>query len=296
MPFLGEISALLTAFLWSGTSVAFSGAASRIGSVQLNINRLFVAAAFLLLTIPLTGASINLSWAQIAYLAISGIIGLVIGDSFLFRAYQFIGPRHAMLLMSLSPAMTAIMAYFVLGEVVELLGIIGMLITIGGIALVVAEKNEIPTAKYKIDKTGVFFGVMGALGQAAGLVFAKFAFNIGEINGFVATFIRIFSSVIVFFPLLLFSGNYKNPVRLYKADPKALTMTITGSILGPYLGITCSLIAVAYTKVGIAATLMATVPIIMLPVAFFYQKEKLSWRSVAGAFLAVAGVAILFLH
>jgi len=296
MPFLGEISALLTAILWSGTSVAFSGAAQRIGSLQLNINRLFLAALFLFLTIIFSGASLSLTTAQIMHLSISGIIGLVIGDSFLFRAYQFIGPRHGMLLMSLAPAMTAIMAYFVLGEVVSLLGIFGMLITIGGIALVVSEKNEIPTSKYKIDKTGIFLGVMAALGQAAGLIFAKFAFNIGEINGFVATFIRIFSSIVVFFPLVLLSGKYKNPVTLYKSDTKALKMTILGSILGPYLGITCSLIAVAYTKVGIAATLMSTVPIIMLPVAVFIQKEKLTWRGIIGAFLAVAGVAILFLH
>lgn len=296
MPFLGEISALLTAILWSGTSVAFSGAAQRIGSLQLNINRLFLAALFLFLTIIISGASLSLTTAQIMYLSISGIIGLVIGDSFLFRAYQFIGPRHGMLLMSLAPAMTAIMAYFVLGEVVSLLGIFGMFITIGGIALVVSEKNEIPTSKYKIDKTGIFLGVMAALGQAAGLIFAKFAFNIGEINGFVATFIRIFSSIVVFFPLVLLSGKYKNPVTLYKSDTKALKMTILGSILGPYLGITCSLIAVAYTKVGIAATLMSTVPIIMLPVAVFIQKEKLTWRGIIGAFLAVAGVAILFLH
>lgn len=296
MPLLGELSALLTAVLWSGTSVAFSGAAQRIGSLQLNINRLILATLFLFITIIITGASLNLSSTQILYLSISGIIGLVIGDSFLFRAYQFIGPRHGMLLMSLAPAMTAIMAYFVLGEIVSLLGILGMFITIGGIVLVVSEKNEFPTSKYKIDKTGIFLGVMAALGQAAGLIFAKFAFNIGEINGFVATFIRIFSSLIVFFPLVLIAGKYRNPVKLYKADRKALNMTILGSILGPYLGITCSLVAVAYTKVGIAATLMSTVPIIMLPVAVFVQKEKLTWRGVVGALLAVAGVAILFLH
>ena len=286
----------MTAFLWAGTSVAFSGAAVRIGSLQLNINRLFLATLFLLITILLSGASLSLTTSQYIYLSISGIIGLVIGDSFLFRAYQFIGPRHAMLLMSLSPAMTAIIAYFVLGEVVSILGILGMLITIGGIALVVSEKNEVPTSKYKIDKTGIFLGVMGALGQAAGLIFAKYAFNIGEINGFVATFIRIFSSILVFFPLVLLAGKYKNPVKLYMADKKALKLTVMGSIMGPFLGITCSLIAVANTKVGIAATLMSTVPIIMLPVAVFIQKEKLTWRGILGAILAVGGVAILFLH
>lgn len=296
MPFIGEISALLTAVLWSGTSVAFSGAAVRIGSLQLNLNRLVLAAIFLILTIIIMGANLTLTATQISYLAVSGIIGLVIGDSFLFRAYQFIGARLGMLLMSLAPAMTAIMAYFILGEVVSLLGICGMAITIGGIALVVSEKQEIPAAKYKIDKMGIFLGLMAAWGQAAGLIFAKFAFNIGEINGFVATFYRIFASIIIMVPVAVIARKYKNPVKLFKNDVKALNMTVLGTVLGPYLGITCSLVAVAYTKVGIAATLMSTTPIIMLPIAVYVQKEKLTWRGITGAFLAVAGVAILFLH
>ena len=198
--------------------------------------------------------------------------------------------------MSLAPAMTAIIAFFVLGEVISLLGFIGMAITIAGIALVVLEKQEVPVSKYKIDKLGIFWGVMAALGQAAGLIFAKFAFNLGEINGFVATFLRIFAAVVVFLPLTVIAGKYKNPVGIYKKDRRAFSLTVLGTILGPYLGITCSLVAVAYTKVGIAATLMATTPIIMLPYSVFIHKEKLTWRSILGTFLAVGGVAILFLH
>jgi drug/metabolite transporter (DMT)-like permease len=296
MPFLGEISALMTALLWSGTSIAFSGAAGRIGSLQLNINRLVFAAVFLYATILVTGASLSLSGAQIFYLSISGIIGLVIGDSFLFRAYQFIGARNGMLLMSLAPALTAIMAYFFLGEVVSLLGVIGMFVTIAGIALVVLEKKEIPTSKYKIDKMGIFLGFMAALGQAAGLIFAKFAFNCGHVNSFSATFVRIISSVIVILPIAVLSGKYKNPFKLFRNDNRAFVMTLSGTILGPYLGITCSLVAITYAKVGIAATLMSTPPIIMLPIAVLVEKEKLTWQGVTGAFLAVAGIAILFVH
>ncbi|MBX2975744.1 MAG: DMT family transporter [Ignavibacteriaceae bacterium] len=296
MPFLGEFSALLTAVLWSATSIIFAEATHRIGSVQLNINRLFFAAIWLFLTIFLGGISYTLSMTQIVFLSISGIIGLVIGDSFLFKAYQHIGARYSMLLMAISPAMTAIIGYFFLAENISWLGIIGMIITLGGIALVILERNEIPNSKYKISKIGILHGLLGALGQSGGLIFAKFAFNEGDIHGFVATFIRIASSIIVLFPLLLIAKKYKNPVSLYRNDLKALGLTIAGSVVGPYLGITFSLIAIVHTKVGIAATLMSTMPIIMLPMIKYFYKENLSYRSILGAVVAVAGIAILFLR
>jgi drug/metabolite transporter (DMT)-like permease len=293
---LGELSALFTAVLWSFTSLFFSSAARKIGSFQLNINRLILASAFLFLTILIFNFNINLNSSQVLFLAVSGVVGLVFGDSFLFRAYQTIGPRLSILLLSSAPAITAVLAYFFLGERISLLGLIGMGITMGGIILVVLEKKEVPGEKYQIDKVGIFHGFMGAVGQAGGLVLAKFAFDQGEINGMVATFIRIFASVLLIVPLGILSRRYKNPVKLYAANPRALLLTIGGTIVGPYLGITFSLIAISHTKVGIAATLMSTMPIIMLPLMKFIYKEHLNWKAYTGAFLAVGGIAILFLR
>ena len=295
MPYLGELSALLTSLCWSGSSFAFSEAANRIGSLQLNINRMILAAIFLFITIFFAGISYSLSAFQITQLILSGAIGLVFGDTFLFKAYQHIGARISMLLMALSPIMSALLAYLFLNETLSPWGIIGITVTVGGVALVIFEKNEIPSTKYNISKIGIFYGLMGALGQAVGLVFAKYAFNAGEINGFVATFIRILSAVIIMLPVALLANRYKNPVKLFAKDVKAFTSTLTGTILGPYLGITLSLVAVENAKVGIAATLMSTMPIIMLPIARYVFKENINWRAVIGAVLAVAGVGILFL-
>jgi drug/metabolite transporter (DMT)-like permease len=296
LPFTGEFSALLTALLWSASSIIFAEATQRIGSVQLNINRLFVAALLLIITIFIGGIPYELSFKQLLFLSVSGIIGLTIGDTFLFKAYQHIGARFSMLLMALSPGMTAILGYFFLSERISLLGIFGMIITLGGIALVILERQETPTSKYKISRIGIIYGVLGALGQAGGLIFAKLAFNEGEIHGFVATFIRIASSIFVLFPILLMARRFKNPIKLYKNDLKSLGLTIAGSIVGPYFGITFSLIAIVHTKVGIAATLMSTMPIIMLPMIKYVYKEKLTYRSITGAVIAVVGIAILFLR
>ncbi|HKI77944.1 MAG TPA: DMT family transporter [Ignavibacteriaceae bacterium] len=296
MPFIGELSALGTAFCWSGSSMAFTAASERIGSLQLNINRMILGVFLLLATILVLNLNYSVSSYQFNFLVASGFIGFVIGDSFLFQAFRMIGARVGMLMMSLVPAISTILAYFFLHEIINYWGILGIIITMCGIAMVILQKNPDVLSKYKLSKAGIFYGFMGAFGQAAGMVLAKFAFEEGNINGFVATFIRLASSVVIFLPLAMLAKKYKNPFKVYKKDIKALSFTITGTIFGPFLGVTSSLIAISNTKIGIASTIMATVPVIMLPLVRVIYKEKLTWRSVVGAFLAVGGVAILFLR
>ena len=132
------------------------------------------------------------------------------------------------------------------------------------------------------------------MGQAGCLIFAKKAFQEGDINAFVATFIRILASIIIILPAGLIIKRYKNPFRIFAREKKAFVYTAVGSFIGPFLGITFSLIAVQYTKVGVAATIMSTSPILMLPIIRIMYKKKLSFKSIIGAFIAVARVAILF--
>lgn len=293
---IGEIAALITALLWSGTSIVFTEASVRVGSFYVNVTRLIIATICLALTIMIFQIEINLSSSQIINLVLSGIIGLVIGDTFLFKAFQNIGARLSMLIMASVPGISALLAFIFLGEKISFIGIIGMLITIFGISIVVLNRQEKPTSNYKIDYTGIFYALMGAVGQAVGLIFAKNAFNESDINGFVAAFIRIFSSVVLMYPLFILITKIKNPFAVFRNNSKALTYTLIGSVIGPFFGITFSLISVSHTKVGIASTLMSTVPIIMLPLVKFYYKEKLTWIAITGAFLAVGGVALLFLR
>jgi len=295
MPYFGEIIALVTSILWSGTSFAFTEALRRIGSLQLNINRMILASIFLMIIILVAGLSTDLNLKQVEYLAVSGFVGLVFGDTFLFKAFQLIGARLGMLIMALVPAISSLLAFFFLDESLTILAIIGMAVTIGGIIFVIVERSTDSISLFGSSPLGIFYGVLGALGQAAGLIFAKFAFVEGELNGFVAAFIRLSSAVLIFLPVVLLIGRYKNPVRLYKRNIPALKATLIGTVLGPVLGITCSLLAIANTKIGIASTLMSLMPVIMLPIARYYYKEKLNFRAIVGAFIAVAGVAILFM-
>ncbi|MCX6134212.1 MAG: DMT family transporter [Ignavibacteriales bacterium] len=296
MSYIGEMCALLTACCWSGSALAFSAATLRVGPIRLNVTRLLMAALLLFVTVILAGVEIHLSSSQLRNLAISGIIGLVIGDTYLFKAYENIGARSGMLIMSFAPAISALLAYVLLGEVLGSMGAIGMGVTLLGIAVVVLERREAVRGTRRTHALGILYGFIAAAGQGAALVLAKMAFNEGPVNGFVASLIRISSAVIIIFPLARLAGEYSNSIEIYTKDRRALWLTILGSFLGPFLGITLSLVAVTYTTVGIAATLMATVPILMLPLVKYVLKEKVSWRALAGAVVAVGGVAILFLR
>ena len=295
MPYIGELSALITAVLWSGTAIAFTEAGKIVGSYVVNISRLVLATVYLIITILIFNLNFQISWEQIYLLGLSGVIGLVFGDGFLFKSFQYIGARLSMLVMTLSPPLAALSAYLYLGEELSSWGILGIVITISGVSIVVLKRSEQPTDDYKKNNIGYLFAFLGAVGQAINLIFAKEAFQLGEINGFVATFYRMIPSI----PFMYFLGflyrKRRNSIWILKEKKEALKYIIIGSIIGPYLGITFSLIAVAYTFVGIASTLMSTVPIVMLPIVIFYYKEKLSTISIVGAFVAVVGVALLFL-
>jgi len=291
---IGEIAALATALFWSFATIFFTFGSKKVGVIQLNIDRLFFASIYLFTTICIAGIHPHINEKQLLLLILSAIAGLVLGDSFLFKAFAEIGPRLSLLIMSFAPPLSAILAFIFLGEILNIWAIIGIAVTTFGVFLVILERDE--DNKLTINnKWGFFWALLGMLGQAVGLIFAKAALKEADIHPFIASFTRIFSAFIIMLPLGYLTKRYKFGYSSYRGIPKAIFAPTIGAILGPYLGITLSLIAIQHTKVGIASTLMSTTPILMLPISHYFLKEKLNWQSIVGAFIAVLGVAILFL-
>ncbi len=296
MSYIGEISAVATAFCWSVTSYAFTSATRKVGALQVNIDRMILASLILFTIVLVFGFSLTLTFNQVSNLILSGVLGLVLGDSFLFKSFQLIGARLGIIIMALVPALSTVLAYFFLDEVIANIGLLGMILTIAGILTVVLEKNNTKKNYPAFNKLGIFYGFLGALGQASGLIFAKFAFEGGELNGFSASFIRLFSASLIILPLAATFRRYKNPFRIYPQNYSVTKSIFIGTVFGPVLGITLSLIAIEHAKVGIASTLMATMPVIMLPISGFYFKEKFGWKAIVGAMVAVIGTAIIFMR
>lgn len=296
MPYLGEIAGLTTAVCWSLTSIVFTIASRRIGALQVNLYRLPAAIFLLGLTYFLFWGNLNISGEVVFWLAASGVVGLAIGDTFLFQAMVIIGARLSMILMALAPPMAALLAYFFLGEIISPIGILGIAVTIAGVIWVVAERTPDPSGnKRRLSLKGVLWGILAAFGQAAGLILAKKGLN-SDIHALLATLIRMLGAAAILWPLTLLTGKVKSPIRIFSKDRGAIKYMILGIIFGPYLGVTFSLVSVKYTQTGIAATLMSTMPVIMIPMVIAIEKEKVSSRAILGAAVAVAGIAILFLR
>ncbi|MBN2365617.1 MAG: DMT family transporter [Calditrichaeota bacterium] len=296
MLYLGEIAGLATALCWSLTSIVFTGVSRRIGALQVNLYRLPLALILLAVTYFIFWGHLNISVSPVLWLSASGIVGLAIGDTFLFQALVQIGARLSMLLMSLAPPITAVLGYIFLNETIGIMGITGIFITVAGVSWVVAERTPDSSGrKTHISVQGILWGILAAIGQAVGLILAKKGL-IYDIHPMLATLIRMAGATVILWPLSILTGRLQNPFKVLPRDTHATKLLLLGVIFGPYLGVTLSLVAVKYTHTGIAATLMSTMPVIMIPLLIFIEKEKPTWRAILGAVVAVAGVGILFLR
>ena len=295
--FFGEFAALLTAISWSFTSIFFTIAAKKIGALNVNRIRLYFASLMLITAqLILYGnfVPINIEMSRWLWLGLSGIIGLILGDSMLLQAFVLIGIRLTMLLLSLVPIITTVLAWLFLNETLTPWEIFAVILTVGGISWVVLEKvNNKDSAQKQNFRLGILCGLGGAFGQAFGLIAAKKGMY-GDFPVLTATLMRILVAVSIF---LLYS-TVRKIVRPQKRSDKiktALLPIFGGSFFGPFIGIWLSLIAIKYANIGIASTLMALPPIFLLPLTRIIFKEKVSWRALFGTIFAVGGVAMIFL-
>ena len=299
---IGEWAALLTAVFWTVTALAFSAASQKIGSMIVNLLRLLIGFVFLTVFVYFyrgillpVDASLH-SWF---YLVLSGLVGFVFGDLCLFQAFVVIGARVSMLLMALSPPMTALLGWIALGETLSWKSGVGMVLTITGIALVVLKRpapdeSEGGSSKIKFNYPvwGILLGLGGALGQAGGLILSKV--GIRGYDTFAATQIRVIAGIAGFSILFFVMRLWKEAFRA-TSDRKPMLQLTLGAFFGPFLGVSFSLIAIRYADSGIAATIMALVPVLIIPPSVLIYKEKVTWKEVGGALLAVGGVAMFFL-
>jgi EamA-like transporter family. len=293
---LGEFAALLTAIFWTVTSLSFESASHKIGSVAVNILRLIIGFAFLSvftfirrgLVLPVDASMENWLW-----LSLSGLVGFVFGDLFLFKSYTMIGSRFSMLIMTLVPPITAFFSFAILGERLTLFHYLGMTLTFSGIAMAIFSrpaKGE--KLSLKLAPKGILFAFGGAVGQALGLVLSKFGMK--NYDPFAATQIRIIAGIFGYTILVTFMARWKNVISATH-NKSGMMLTSLGAFFGPFLGVSFSLIAVKFTETGIASTIMALVPVFIILPAVVFFKQKVTLPEILGAIISVAGVALFFL-
>jgi drug/metabolite transporter (DMT)-like permease len=292
----GELAAIGTAVCWSLTAMFFSYSGRLVGSGVVNRSRLLFALLFLTIAHYLLEGTFfpwDVELFRWQWLAVSGILGLVLGDTFLFHAYVLIGPRLSMLMMSSVPIFSLVFGWVLFGEVVTGFEMAGVLLAVGGMAWVVTEKRAgLTVVENKQYWRGLMFALAGALGQVANLVTARY----GLVGGFPtisATIIRILVAAVLLWTLAAFQGQVRRTLRQW-SNRQAFPAMVGGSFVGPFLGIWLSLTAVQLTRLGIASTLMALPPVLLIPVEYFVYRRPVSPRGMVGTAVAFVGVALIF--
>ena len=303
IPYLGEMISIGVAFSWTATALLSEFGSKRLGNLTLNVLRMALALLFSLVLfwvvlgtpIPAIGSLEAYGW-----MLLSGLVGYVIGDFCLFQCYIIIGSRFGQLFMTLAPLAAALMAWLTLGQQMNWMSVLAMLVTLVGIGISVLGRGEHHRISLKLPLNGVLFAIGAAVCQGVGLVLSKIGMNhyaTGAIPEwlipFSANFIRCIAGICGFSLLLYFREGFK-PLREALHDRKGMTVATATTIFGPFVGVGFSLMAVQYTGAGIASTLMALTPIIIILPSYWLFHEKITWKAVLGALISVVGVSLFF--
>ena len=299
--FVGELIAIATVLCWTVSVQFFEAASKQVGSTPVNIIRISLAVILFGMFLTVRDGfpvPVDFPFSSWMYLILSGVIGFFIGDVFLFKALVELGPRIAMLIHSLAAPAAAVIGWLFLQEHYDILQWTGIMVTISGVGLVVLERGSKPgrvSGKVRtVSIVGVLYGLVAMLGQAGGYVLSKAGMQTetGYLDAFAATQIRALAAFVCFIMFFTITGRWRN-VHTALHNRKALLMTGVGAFIGPFLGVSLSLMVLHYLSSGVAATFLSLVPVFIIPFSVFLHKEHVSLRAVAGAFLAVFGIYLL---
>lgn len=309
---VGEIISLIVAVSWTVTALAAEKASRYASALTMNVVRMGLAIPLFFILLGVTTRSFLPLYADVEtwmWLSLAGLVGYVFGDICLFRAYQEMGSRYGQLFMTLAPLFSAIGGYIVFGEELKPITWLAIVLILLGISMSVMGRSQDEDGKHlklKITLKAALLGTGAAIGQGVGLVISKIGMISYEadlppdVDGesvmmpFAATLIRCIAAMVGFVALMLIR-HQSGEVSVMLRNRTAMTAMTVATVFGPVLGVSLSLLAVLYTSTGVAATLMALVPIfILLPSAIFLH-QRISTLDVIGAIVAVGGVALIFL-
>lgn len=288
---IGEIAGLGVSVCWTMSALFFEKAGHKISSLSVNFIRLFFAIGFLGITTFFTRGIFfptDATGYQWFWLGLSGFIGFFLGDLVLFKSYSIIGSRTAALMMSLAPMLTAVIGWVFLKETLELKDIAAIVISVSGIMIAISSRGM----KLNYPVKGILLAFGGAVGQAVGLILSKK--GIGHYDPVAATQIRAMFGL-VSFAILITALRRWGKLRTDIKHTSALRSVTVGAIFGPFLGVALGLFAIQQTNTGIAATLMALVPIFIIVPSAIMFKERIRPQQVLGAIVSIIGASLFFI-
>lgn len=306
---LGEIISLVVAVSWTATALFAEIATKRVGQLTMNVARMIASLILLGATLWIfTGSPLPLYADQTTWmwLSLSGFVGYALGDYCLFNSYIVIGSRFGQLFMTLASPFAALAAWILLGETLSWTALLGMFVCMSGIGMSVLSRGDEKRVHFKLPLRGILLGIGAGAGQGVGLVLSKVGMaHYSELVPatdevattlipFASTMMRAVMGLIAFSLAMAYTRQFHKLPQIVH-DRKAFLAGMGAVILGPFIGVSLSLMAVQMAPAGVAQTLMSLTPIfILLPSKMLY-KTRITTLEVIGAIIAVAGASLLFL-
>ncbi len=311
MQHLGEIISLVVALSWTATAIFADIASHRLGALPLNLIRMGFSIVFLsVLLVIVTGSPIPLyaDGATYFWLALSGLVGYVFGDMCLFSCYVLIGSKFGQILMTLAPPVAGIAGWLMLGEKLSWHSWLAMLVTLTGIAIcILGRGGATHKLEIKLPWKGILLGIGAGIGQGVGLVLSKIGLEnyaaalpddvsrgVTFMMPFAGTLIRAVTGFLGFFLILAIMGK-ASQLRTAVNDRQGMKFAVLTTFFGPFLGVSLSLMAVQYANAGVASTLMALTPVLIIVPYSIINHQKISPKEILGAIITVTGAALFFL-
>ncbi|PSF35655.1 EamA family transporter [Aphanothece hegewaldii CCALA 016] len=289
----GELAALGAAFLWAASSIVYSLLGQKISPLQLNCLKGSIAIVLIIFTLLLTHQEFpEFALIPAIFLGFSGVIGIGLGDTAYFAALNQLGARRTLLVETLAPPISALIALVAFQETLKPLAWYGILLTLIGVAWVITERTPSITVSLANPTRGIIWGLLAALSQAVGGVLSRFALLESDITPLWSTLIRISAGTMTALILLLLSSRKSENHKIIWSRRLAGIITLT-SFGSTYLGIFLQQTSLELIPVGIAQTLSGTSPLFVLPLAAA-MGEKISLRAILGVLIAMGGISLLF--
>ena len=294
---IAELAALGAAFCWALSGLIIINPLRKIGALALNRARMFFVFLMLAAVSVMTGAWRDFPVSTIQTLMISGLIGIFLGDTALFGSLKRLGPSRAAVVFALHAPMTVIMGWFLLGEHLEVITLIGCgIVTTGVIIAILGRKNH--EEPQNIDSThgrlryGILLGLLGAFGQSVGAIIARPVMAEG-VDPVTATAIRVGIAALC----LIFTGFIPNPLFRSKTTftIKLLVLIIVSGFLAMGVGMTLFMYGLSIGDAGVVATLSATTPVLILPLLWIntgIRPPLMAWISAVVTLLGIVLISI----
>lgn len=289
------LASFLTAALWTVAVVSATRGSRLIGSVPFNLTRLVLALLLLATWSHVWGSGVSGPW--VVWFVISGVLGFGLGDLAGYGALVRIGSRLSMLVVHcLAMPLGALIEWLWLGTT---LGLLEVLLAIA-ILLGVVIASKLPKNVDVAPKTliaGIAMAATAALGQALGAVFSRKAYAVAELHAFevdagTATYQRTIGGVLVVLlsAAILWKGALRHQARDWQSVPPWI---LVHTLTGPVVGVACFQWALSTTPAGLVLPVLATIPLLVMPLSYVMEGEAPSRRAVGGGLIAVAAAAAL---